>query len=49
MDYLIYIALVVLGLIFMVVFTNNRKRAKRRKSRKFMDGYGGDSIRKDQK
>lgn len=40
MDYTIYILLAVFGLVFIVNLITNRKRAKRRKSRKFMDGNG---------
>ncbi|WP_411031486.1 hypothetical protein [Spongiimicrobium sp. 3-5] len=48
MNYTIYILLAVFGLVFFVTLIKNRKNAKRRKSRKFMDGYtGSDKKRQD--
>jgi len=39
MEYIVYILFVVLGIIFVASFLRKRKQDKRRKSRKFMDGY----------
>jgi len=40
MDFSIYTVLGILVVIYLAITVLNRKRARRRKDRKFMDGYG---------